>query len=198
MDQPQVMPNINFAKTSEKKTDVLALDKKIATYTGIGLVVFLIVFVVALILNFTIVGGHKRILTSIEEAKKQISALSDEEAKYLMFVEKIQLLSGIQEDRKARKEALDFLNTLLPEEDVMTRVQLDQQAKIITFAVETPDVFAFSRFLAILFSDDVKGKTAFIINTKNVNRDGEGAYTLNAQLDYGLLNTSPEMVKEEL
>lgn len=184
MAEPSFSPNINFAKVGETKLEETEqLDRKIARFTGIGMVVFVIVSAGVLIFHFTVAGNQERVGNSITAVQQQLSSLSQEEARYLVFVQKVKLLSGIQEDRKARKEALDFLNELVPEEDVLKQVQLDQEKKMVTFSIEMPDVFALSRFLSILAGDDVRKET-YRLQTQDLSRSPEGKYILNAQLTF--------------
>lgn len=175
------VPDISFTKPSKSVGISDKLDKTIVKFTGIGMIVFVIVLVLVLILNISIVGNHEQVKKNISTTQQQLNSLSKEEARYLVFVKKIKLLSGISEDRKIRKQALDFLNTLVPSEDVMKRITLDQEKKTIAFSVEMPDVFALSRFLTKLSSSEIKDKP-FILITEDVLRSPDGTYVLNANL----------------
>lgn len=175
------IPDINFTKPAKSVGLSDKLDKTIVKFTGIGMVVFVIVLILVLVLNISIVGNHEQVKKNIATTQQQLSSLSKEEAKYLIFVKKIKLLSGISEDRKIRKQALDFLNALVPAEDVMKRVLLNQEKKTISFTVEMPDVFALSRFLTKLSSNEIKDKP-FVLITEDVLRSPDGKYLMNANL----------------
>lgn len=177
-------PSINFARTEVKETSKSELlDKRIVRITGIGMIIFLIVFGVVIALHLFFVGMQKQVDSSIASVQSELTSLSNEQAKYLVFAQKLKLLQGIQEDRTIRKAALDMLYAIVPTEDVLKQVNLDQQKKVITFAVSTPDVFALVRLLQKL---NVSPSTSaqFPMQLQDLTRSPDGTYTLNALLSF--------------
>lgn len=175
---------INFLRQRRSAVDAqMRKDKKIARYTMIGLGVFLAVVVGIVITRILFEVQNRRIVAQADQAKAQIRSFSKIEQEYILFVKKVQLMHSLDQQRVAKREAVQFFYELVPQNNVIQQVELDAKQSRIVFQVEAPNVFSMLDLLAV-FRSKVTEDVLYSLQITNLTRKPDGAYVIAGSLGY--------------
>jgi Tfp pilus assembly protein PilN len=180
-----VSSQINFLREHRKLTDaVTQKDRLIARYTMFGLGGFLVLVIGLTIVRFVVSSQRSEVTESTEETKGRITRFSSIERQYTLFVKKVQLLHGLDQQRQAKREAMQFFYDLIPEDSVIQQVKLDAKTSTISFQVQSFDVFRMLNLLRIL-RENIQPDSEYSIKTDALSRKADASYTLSGTLSYG-------------
>lgn len=172
-------PTINFFREQQRKSasqDKLDLN----IFRGAIAVTSVIAIVsVGLAIWWQIQAQQLRQLQAEEQQRSRLIAqASQEEAEYLSYSRRLDLVGDILETRTSKKEAMDFLSLLTQPDIGFDNITYDDQEKQLQFRLRASSVFAVESFLELLrqpvideYYDDVQ--------VSNIRRDDLGEYVMD-------------------
>lgn len=177
------MININFLanrvnqKDKQKERDAKIF--RISTYVLIAITVLMVgTFSFKLYNNLKISGAEKK----IKEYKESILAQETTEINYLIFVNKIKVISEIYQKRSNKQEAMnDFSNTFDGRADIIGMNYQEDQGGLI-LQLSSDDIFKFQTVNEMLDSPELRQRYEKV--EKNIlNRTDLGNYKLTLKLE---------------
>lgn len=177
------MININFLanrvnqKDKQKERDAKIF--RISTYVLIAIAVLMVgTFSFKLYNNLKISSAEKK----IKEYKESILAQETTEINYLIFVNKIKVISEIYQKRSNKQEAMsDFSNTFNGKADIIGMSYQEDQGGLI-LQLSSDNVFKFQKVNEILDAPELRQRYAKV--EKNIlNRTDLGSYKLTLKLE---------------
>lgn len=182
------MNSINFARGQQEAMQAIRKkDMVIARATGFGLAGFGVILAVVFGLRIYFTFQVEQIRSASAQAAARLTQLSAFEREYLVYARKVQLLFGLDQLKKAKQDAVDFFYTIVPDENLLTTVQIDAKEQLISFQIQSPDLFSTLNLLRI-FRERLKEEDAqlYSIKVTRLSRDDTGAYSLVGTLAYSI------------
>jgi len=177
---------INFIRDQRKRLEEhVEQDKKIARYTMIGLVVFMLVLVGVMIAYYLFSLQQKKIAEQTANVSAQLSTMSTLEKEYIIYAKKIKLLAALDAERMVKRNASSFFYGLVPPGNVLREVRTDDELNkdTIAFTIESPEVFALLRMLNTFGSREVYDK-GYVMSITGLRRDQDGTYSIEGNMNY--------------
>lgn len=176
--------SVNFLRTQRKTSDVqVTKDRAITRWTMIGMGVFIAVVLGVVIAKLVVSSQRTTLSKEVSQAKARIATFQTIERDYVVFAKKVQLMFALDKQREAKREAVKFFYTLVPQEDVIQQVQLDAKQSKILFQIESPDVFRMLTLLRI-FREKVTKDVIFDMAITSITRKPDGVYLTSGSLGY--------------
>jgi len=160
-------------------------DTQILKQAGIGFGVIIVLMVALLIGNWTMSRQLTNLLAKQESTRQTIQSQADLELKYLVFVEKLNILHQLFADRQGKQEALAFFRSLFVGGEVkIAGLKYDDTDQQLTFSIRSDSIFSLDQVFDVLKSDQVKQKYPSI-DKKGLSRSNDGSYSLQAIVQMG-------------
>jgi hypothetical protein len=178
--------SVNFIRDQRVRLNrQIEKDKVYSRYAAWGVAIFMIVLIAVVSIEFLMSLQEQKITASISDTKTRLSGLSTLESEYLVYAQKLKLMYALDTARAAKQEATTFFYQLVPTTDVLQTITTDndQQKPIITFQIQSPDVFGLLSTLQIFSAQNVTDK-GYLIQTKSLTRSDDGTYSFSGTLDY--------------
>lgn len=102
---------------------------------------------------------------------------ANNEANYLLFFSRLNILQDIIPGRSSQREAMEFLGQLLSSDIAFDRINYDDNAKTIIFRVKAQNVLAVEKFLDRLRSPETRERF-FSLVLSDVKRDEGQIYSM--------------------
>lgn len=170
--------SVNFLRKRRQKVQQFRqLDRRILQ-GSIGVAVAAVAVTVG-VLAFTQVRQQN--FSQIQERQRATQALLNQqasnEANYLLFSSRLNILKDIIPGRSSQREALVFLGELISSDIAFDRISYDDSKKTIIFRVKAQNVLAVEKFLERLRSPQTRAKF-FSLVLSDVKRDEGQVYTM--------------------
>jgi hypothetical protein len=173
-----LLPTINFLRRKRLRLQVLQQRDKLFLW-GAG--VFLgVTFVVLIAL-----GGfwlwYRQQVQELQERQQQgeriVRQLAQEEAEYLLFTKRLDLLSGIFSTRISQQKTLEFLTELNTSGVLFQGITYDPVRRAVSFQATAVDITRFDAFLTVLRSPEIQQQIANL-SVSRVGRNETGEYSM--------------------
>lgn len=170
--------NINFL--SDRRLEVQraqSLDKQIFRAT-----VGVFTVVLAIVLGGTAYWRYEMYqLSTIKESQQEqariVTSAADDEALYLLYTTRLDLIGSVFEVRSSKRRAMEFLAQLVQPSVTFDSVTYDSASRVLQYRVAAENVFAVELYLERLRSPDVRSQVAELA-VGSIRRDQFGGYTL--------------------
>lgn len=175
------MKAINFVSSRQKSlTKKQVVDQK---YFYISAGVFGVVVLITLIVlgvQWYVFSKVKTVKQESEILKEQILAGEDKENTFIVLVHKLEAISKVMDERKARQEAVDYFSTVFGNEVLVEemRYEEDQQRQLLVFKLISKDVFVLEGVLGKLQSQELKEKYP-LVKFSDLKRSEKASYSLD-------------------
>lgn len=179
------MADINFVRQRVKKlTKLEKKDKKTFQIT--------IIVTSALLLILAAVLGYKIFLTSqlneVETSQKiflgRIKQQEAREKSFVLFVNKLKVLSSVFQKRKNKQEAIDYFSQVFGPDVVIEKIVYDSNSELLTFRLLAADIFTLEGVFDLLSSDQ-SGQNFLSLIKSNLQRTSSGTYQMQITVMMG-------------
>lgn len=110
-------------------------------------------------------------------AQSILNQQASNEANYLLFSSRLNILKDIVPGRSSQREALEFLGQLVSSDIAFDRINYDDSVKTIIFRVKAQNVLAVEKFLDRLRSPETRERF-FSLVLSDVKRDESQIYSM--------------------
>jgi hypothetical protein len=172
------MYQINFLEHRQKKlTKLEKQDKKILRFSSI-------LFGIVCFISIGLLGGQfffqQRVL-AVEKRQKQLESqvLSKErtEEAFLFFVNKLDTLRSLLQQRKDKQAAIDYFAQVFGPSVLIENISYDANTNTIDFGLKSDDVFILESVFSTLASDQTKNRFEQV-NKRDLRRQEDGTYSM--------------------
>lgn len=178
MAQQSTLPTVNFLRRKRQRLQVLQKRDRVFL---IGAGVLLGVTLLALLGVFGAWFWFRQQLGELQSRQQQnertIRQLAQDEAEYLLFARRLDLLDGIFTTRVSQQRTLTFLAGLRTEAVQFQGISYDPVRKSISFQAVAQDITRFDAFLNLLRTPEVQADIANLI-VSQVGRNEKGEYSM--------------------
>lgn len=169
---------INFLADRQKKvsSQQIADAKSLRlglTVFGVVLAVFLLVFGVRLFSQIQL----RQIDAAKQVALSKITQGEDTERLYLIFFQKVKALSDLYNERQDKQKAVLYMSTIFQPYGLVTGIEFNQQDKVLTFEIQSDDVFNLQQIFTVLKQDTLASQFS-AVNASNLQRSEDGKYSV--------------------
>ncbi|MBU0978618.1 MAG: hypothetical protein ABIJ03_02475 [Patescibacteria group bacterium] len=177
--------SINFVREHRRQLKFLIeKDRQVLKLVGIGFGVLVILLVASLAINWNMNRQLTNLVSKQESTRQTINSQADLELKYLTFVAKLNVLTGLFANRQGKQEALAFFRSLFDDDVKIAGLKYDDKDQQLMFSIRSKSIFSLDQVFNVLKSDQV-AKQYPLIDKKGLSRSNDGSYSLQAivQLD---------------
>ncbi len=166
---------LNQASLKDGKTRLISIITLIISFT-----IFLIVVAVRLFMQQTLASLENR----EETIKKQILAAESTEKEYTLFVNKLQTLTKLFDDRKDKQQTIAYFNNVFGNDVIIKEIEYAAEDQQVAFALQAKDIFTLDTVYKVFNSPAFMEQYPSIQKT-GLRREGTGVYIMevNVSLD---------------
>ncbi len=170
---------INFLRDRRKTLSKRQkLDIKILKITAVVFGVVLLGFVITFGVSFFYTYSFNKFEAMEQRLTQQIVDNEDTEKLFVVTVHKLKALVGINDKRKNKQQAIEFFSTVFGDEVLVKQIEYSGQDDLLTFRLESKDVFVLEEVFYKLKQPDVAAEFNSIA-TSNLSRADTGRYQLS-------------------
>ncbi len=170
---------INFLR--ERQKELSGQEKGDRWLLKVTSMIFGVIFVLFLAAFGTQVYFSNQ-LTSVQtqeqNARAEIAANQDIEKSFLIFANKISVLTQLFQDRLDKKEAINYFATIFGSDILIREITFDPAEKLLVFRVQASDVFHMLKVFSVINSPDTQSRFASV-NASNLERTPDGKYEID-------------------
>jgi di/tricarboxylate transporter len=179
------MADINFVRQRLKKlTKLEKKDKEIFKTATIITSVLLLIFAAIL--------GYKLYLTSqlkeIESSQKifldRIEQQEEREKSFVLFVNKLRVLSGVFQKRKDKQEAIGYFSQIFGADVIIEKIAYDDNSQLLTFRLMAADIFTLEKVFELLSTQQSTQKFSSLTKS-GLKRTNNGIYQMQITVVMG-------------
>ncbi|MBU2543019.1 hypothetical protein KJ707_00415 [Patescibacteria group bacterium] len=179
------MMDINFVRNRIKTLTKLAQgDKKIFNIAGVTTAVFLVILVGIFGLRFYLISQLSKIENSKQSLLARIKSQENTEKSFVIFVDKLRVLSGVFAERKDKQDAISYFSQVFGSDVVIDRIAYDASSQFLAFGVMAADVFTLENVFETLASEQSVQKFSSLTKS-NLQRNSKGIYQMQITVVLG-------------
>ena len=169
---------INFlSKRRKRLRNTQKKDVLYAKWSGYIFFGVCLVFVGVFITDYFFEKNVTNILKQQDQLEKQIAGLAAEEIQYRILSTKIRFIEKILGTRKKKRESIAYFTSLFDDGAFVKEILFDDDNQNLSFVIQARDIFAFTKAVDLLRSNDVQEKFGLPQMT-DLTRKGSGEYTI--------------------
>lgn len=141
-----------------------------------------------LVLSLVVVGGQlllnyqrQQVLNRQESLKKQIMTHEDVERSYVIFANKVKILTELFKQRSDKRTAINYFSSLFGPNVLISDISFEGDEGILQFGLKAKDIFTLQEVFTKLSTDEVKAQYASI-NKSDLSRDQDGGYRMSVTI----------------
>lgn len=115
--------------------------------------------------------------TQLRNQERLVSLSSEEEARYMLYTRRLDLIGEVIGNRSSKEEALDFLSQLLIPNIAFDRISFDPDARLLSFRIRALNVISVENFLETVRQPTMRDQIEEI-QVSAIRRDEQGAYLM--------------------
>jgi type II secretory pathway component PulL len=178
----KITPQINFLK--QRQRQVAVWRKQDGLIFNISVAVLVIVVLVAIALASWLYYQKKQeteLLRQERNLETELLALSDQEAKYLVFFSRLEMLAEIWPNRQSHQETLRLLSDILLPGLEFKQVKYQKTDGSLQYNVSASDFFVFEEFINLMRNSDFKERFNNL-SFSDIRRDKDGSYNFTVTM----------------
>jgi len=169
---------INFVQSRRKQlTKNQENDLKIFKISGAVFGVLVVVFVIALGINFYLQFRIKGIKDQEKKMETQILSNGLIEQSILVTTEKLKILAELFDQRYDKQAAIEYFSNIFGPEVLIKNINYAADEKILSLRVQATSIFILEQVFAQLSNPEVEQKFG-IINKSELIRNDRGRYSM--------------------
>ena len=172
------MADINFVSQRVRKlTNLEQQDQQVFKIVAIITSVILLIFTGISSYKLYLNSRLKKIENSQTTLLNQIKQEEDTEKSFVLFVNKLRVLSEIFQERKDKQDAINYFSQIFGPDVTIGRIAYDAESELISFRLMSADVFTLENVFTLLASDQSTQKFSSL-NKTNLQRTTSGVYAM--------------------
>lgn len=169
---------INFVQSRRKQlTKNQENDLKIFKISGAVFGVLVVIFLVALSINFYLQFRIKSIKDQEKRMESQILSNGLIEQSILVTTEKLKILAELFDQRYDKQAAIEYFSSIFGPEVLIKDINYAADEKILSLRVQATSIFILEQVFAQLSNPEVEQKFG-IINKSELIRNDRGRYSM--------------------
>lgn len=169
---------INFVQSRRKQlTKNQENDLKVFKIAGAVFGILIIVFLIALSINFYLQFRIKSIKDQEKRMETQILSNGLIEQSILVTTEKLKILSELFNQRYDKQAAIEYFSSIFGPEVLIKDINYAADEKILSLRVQATSIFILEQVFAQLSNPEVEQKFG-IINKSELIRNDRGRYSM--------------------
>ncbi|MDQ3008287.1 MAG: hypothetical protein M3Q81_01700 [bacterium] len=169
---------INFLKNRQRALTTTQKRDKRFFYIGLAtLGVIFLLFLAALGTQLYFTFQVRTVQASTETFKQTIEAQESNERSFLVFNAKVKALADIFKGRSNKQEAIRYFSSLFGDDVLMSDISYDQTSGILSFTLQSANVFTLERVFTILKSEAVVTRFSQV-SSSGLRRSTDGSYQM--------------------
>lgn len=167
---------INFLNERRKKlTKQEKSDKNVMMMTSYFLGVVFVILVITEGVSIYLGRQVFDLQAAQEVARSQITSNQTVEKSFVIFVHKLSSLARIYQDRQDKKAVIQYFGSAFDSSVSIQEISFDQAQKLLTFHLQSTDVFAMQKVFQLFNSSDFRSKFQSV-SLSNLSRASDGSY----------------------
>jgi len=179
------MANINFVQQRLKKLTKLEKKDK-ETFKIASTITLVLLLILAAIL------GYKLYLTSqLNQVKSsqdiflsRIKKQEEKEKTFVLFVNKLRVLSSIFQKRKDKQEAINYFSQIFGPDVTIEKIVYDADSQLLTFRLMAADIFTLDKVFELLSTKQSTERFTSLAKS-NLQRIASGVYQMQITVVVG-------------
>lgn len=172
------MADINFVRQRLKKLTKLEKKDK-ETFKLAAIITSILLLVLAGILGYKLYLTSQ--LTAIENSQKdflnRIEQQEEREKSFVLFVNKLRVLSGVFQKRKDKQEAIGYFSQIFGSDVTIEKIAYDADSQLLTFRLLSADIFTLEKVFELLSTEQSTQKFSSLTKS-NLKRTNNGIYQM--------------------
>lgn len=181
MDNLKLVPQLNFAGKHRRELEIAR--KKDRIFLRIALGILALTVVASLSLTAWLIYSNRQ-LESIKQKsasrKNQLAALSEEQAKFLVFSTRLELMKDVLSQFVSHQESLEFVTSIAGPGIEFQQVEYEGDS-ILSFRVVTDTYFTFEEFVEKLRTQEIQDQIGSL-TVQGITRNEEGNYSFEVSI----------------
>lgn len=183
--------SINFLRERVRKQgEVLEQDRRIATYTGIGLVIFLLATAAIFGYYFFITQQLTKLKDTTKRQQDILATYATTATQFQTVRSRLNLISQIMSKRQGKWDIIDYLYSILPTNSIIEYISLSDSASSLAVTYKSTDIQSFQTLLASLEAESAKRTTGFKLDFSGLNRNASGNYDTSVTITLSSAGTA--------
>ena len=172
------MADINFVRQRLRKLTKLEKKDK-ETFKIVAIITSILLLVLAVILGYKLylTSQLKEIESSQNNFLNRIKKQEEREKTFVLFVNKLRVLSSVFQKRKNKQEAIDYFSQVFGPDVVIERIVYDADSQLLTFRLLAADIFTLESVFELLATQQALEKFSSLAKS-NLQRTSAGIYQM--------------------
>jgi len=172
------MADINFVRQRLKKLTKLEKKDK-ETFKTAAIVTSVLLLVLAFLLGYKLylVSQFNGIKSSQNNFLSRIKKQEEREKSFVLFVNKLRVLSSIFQKRKNKQEAIVYFSQVFGSDVTIERIVYDADSQLLTFRLMAADIFTLEKVFELLSTEQSIKKFSSLTKS-NLQRTSSGIYQM--------------------
>lgn len=154
---------------------------------GVVMAVALVVVGVRLFLTFRV----SQVMARQTQLKQSITSQQDVERSYVIFFQKLKILSELFDQKSNKQAAIQFFGTIFGPQVLIQEINYLAEDGILSFGLQADDVFVLEQVFATLNSPAVKEQ--FVdVSKSELRRQADGSYQITVTVQLRETKASPK------
>ncbi len=179
------MADINFVRQRLKKlSKIEKKDKSVFQTTTTVVSVLLLILAVVLGYKLYLTSQLKGIKSSQDNFLSRIKKQEAREKSFVLFVNKLRVLSSIFQKRKDKQQAIDYFTQIFGPDVTIERIVYDVDTQLLTFRLLAADIFTLEKVFDLLSAEQSTTRFSSLAKS-NLQRTAAGIYQMQVTVVMG-------------
>ena len=179
------MADINFVRQRLKKlTKLEKKDKETFKLIAISTSVLLLILAVILGYKLYLTSQLKEVESSRENFLSRIKKQEEREKSFVLFVNKLRVLSGVFQKRKDKQEAISYFSQIFGPDVIIEKIAYDAESQLLSFRLMAADIFTLEKVFELLSTQQSTQKFSSLTKS-SLKRTNSGIYQMQITVVIG-------------
>ncbi len=179
------MADINFVRQRLKKlTKLEKKDKETFRLVAISTSVLLLILAVILGYKLYLTSQLKEVESSRENFLSRIKKQEEREKSFVLFVNKLRVLSGVFQKRKDKQEAISYFSQIFGPDVIIEKIAYDAESQLLSFRLMAADIFTLEKVFELLSTQQSTQKFSSLTKS-SLKRTSSGIYQMQITVVIG-------------
>lgn len=176
---------INFVRQRLRKlTKTEKKDKATFRIVATIMAILLAILIATLSYKLYLVSRLREIDSSQRNYLARIKKQEDREKSFVLFVNKLRVLSNIFQKRKDKQEAINYFSQVFGPDVTIEQIVYDSDTQLLTFRLIAADIFTLEKVFTLLSTQQAITKFSSLAKS-NLQRTDSGVYQMQVTVTVG-------------